>query len=104
MTEDRIKEIHEADIRNQCRKYHKKAGETILADHSTSPLMISSQWEGRNIKLQSAIGSIVGAKGILISYVDRDNKFPDLAGPHNTWGEKAAEVPEPKGLEYKLDN
>ena len=44
MTEDLRKEIHDADIQDQCRKFQKKAGETILAYRFTTPLKTSSQW------------------------------------------------------------
>ena len=85
MTEDLRKEIHKADIRDQFRKSQKKAVEAILADRFTTPLNISFQWQRYNIELQSALGSIVGSKGIVISYVVHENKLPDLAGSHNTW-------------------
>ena len=37
-TEDIRKDIHEAVIRNQCRKSQKKARESILADRFTTPI------------------------------------------------------------------
>ena len=103
-TEDLRKEIHESDIRYQCRKSQKKTGKEILSDHFTIPLKRISYWEIWNIDIQSVLVSIAGSKGIVISYVICVNNLPDLMGPHIICKKKAAAVAEHKGLYYKPDN
>ena len=96
-------EITQANIRHECRKAQRKIGESILTDKLTTPLKLSSSWERWNVEFHAALGGIIGAKGIPLLYVVRDDTSPAIA-QYTSWESKAIAVATHTGLEFKMDS
>ena len=80
--------IQAANERKQCRVDQKKKGESLLTNDFQVNLESADQWERWLIELQSTLKMIIGAKGIALNYVIRQNDTPDLSDQDN-WEERA---------------
>ena len=78
-----LSDIAEATIREQCRKTQRKAGESLVTSVFVVKLTNSAQWERSKVELRSMLSSIIGAKGVSLVYVIREEEthcveFPPL--------------------------
>ena len=94
--------IQAANERKQCRVDQKKKGESLLTNDFQVKLEAANQWERWLIELQSTLKIIIGAKGIALDYVIRQNDMPDLSDQSN-WEERARLVAPHSGNTYRLD-
>ena len=76
-------DIQAANERKQCRVYQKKKGESLLTNNFQVKLEAANQWERWLMDLQSTLKIIIGAKGIAIGYMIRQNDMPDLSNQDN---------------------
>ena len=100
--EDIINEIRESVARQELRSTQKKMGESLVTSNFESKLKNRSQWERWHIELKALLNTIIGAKGISLSYVMRD---PMATVPANfsSYEEKAMWLCRHEGMEFDLD-
>ena len=79
-----IKAIAEASKRKECRINQKKTGESLITTAFQVQLETATQWDRWAIELESNLEMIIGAKGIAISNVIREDDDPNLAD-QETW-------------------
>ena len=82
-----IYELEEATTRKKCRKDQKKVGESLITTISQVQLKDAWQWDCWVVELDINLNMIVGAQGIPLSYVIRENDAPDQTERY-TWEEK----------------
>lgn len=99
---DFLDEVKEATLRAKCRKEQKKIGSNLVATDFTTKLKSRQQWERWSLELKTTLSAIIGAKGIPLTYVTRDEAAPDL-DDHDSWEEKAIAGAPLEGLEYQQD-
>ena len=80
--------IQAANERKQCQVYCKKKGGSLLTNDFQVKLESAYQWERWLIELQSTLKIIIGAKGITLDYIIRQNDMPYLSDQAN-WEERA---------------
>ena len=97
-----LEQIKEASERAKLRQEQKKVGEALIGSEFTVQLKTRHQWERWMLELKTTLGAIIGAKGIPLIYVIRDNDAPILGG-HATWEEKAIAGCTLQGREYARD-
>ena len=95
-------EIEAAQEREVCRKEQKRKGEAMLTDDFQVKLESAIQWERWEIELNSHLKMIIGANGIALSYVIRDNSTPDHSN-QGSWEEKARLAAPHSGSKYTMD-
>ena len=81
-------ELDDASERKKCRSNQKKIGEALITSSFQVQLETANQWDRWIVELESNCKMIIGAKGIALSYVIRENDAPDLSKRGN-WEEKA---------------
>ena len=97
-----LAELQEATIRENCRKIQRKTGESLITTDFVIKLKNSSQWDRWSIELKSVLSSIIGAKGIPLTYVIRENEDPGDDSDLN-WTEKFEANSSLEGPEYDID-
>ena len=97
-----LNEISEATIRQDCRKSIKKSGESLVTSDFVVKLKNSAQWERWKVELNATLSSIIGAKGVPLSYVIRHDDDPDN-DPTLSWDEKFEYSVLLEGPEYTID-
>ena len=98
-----LRMIAEATVRENCRKTQRKAGESLINQEFVSKLKNSAQWERWKIELSSTLGSIIGAKGVPLTYVIREADDVEVDVDGATWEEKFIDAIELNGPEYNID-
>ena len=83
-----IADIEAASERKKCRGEQKKTGESLITTTFQVQLETASQWDRWYVELESNLKMIIGAKGIALSYVIREDNDPDLS-EQETWELKA---------------
>lgn len=94
--------LDDARVRDELRKSQVKAGKALIASEFVLKLKNRSQWERWSVELKSTLNSIIGSKGIPISYVIRENQDAELDG-HATWELKAYHGANLAGPQYRMD-
>ena len=94
--------ITEATTREQCRKTQRKTGESLVTNEFVVKLKNSAQWERWKVELKSTLSSIIGAKGVPLSYVIREDDDPQ-DDPDFTWDERFEYSVVLEGPEYSID-
>ena len=97
-----LEEINDATIRQDCRKTQKKAGESLITNDFVVKLKNSAQWERWKVELNATLSSIIGAKGVPLSYVIRHDDDAD-DDPTLSWDEKFEYAVLLQGPEYTID-
>merc|ERR1712127_304976 len=97
-----LAELQEETIRENCRKIQRKTGESLITTDFVIKLKNSSQWDRWSIELKSVPSSIIGAKGIPLTYVIRENEDPGDDSDLN-WTEKFEANSYLEGPEYDID-
>jgi len=97
-----LEQIKEAAERARLRQEQKKVGENLIGAEFTVQLKSRHQWERWLLELKTTLGAIIGAKGVPLTYVIRENDAPDLLG-HQTWEAKAIAATTLRGREYVRD-
>ena len=72
-----IYELEEATTRKKCRKEQKKVGESFITTSFQVHLEAAGKWDCWVVELKSNLKIIVGAQGIPLYYVIRENDAPD---------------------------
>ena len=72
-----ICELEEATTRKKCRKEQKKVWESLITTSFQIQLEAAMQWDRWVVELNRNLKMIVGAQGIPLSYVIRENDAPD---------------------------
>ena len=99
-----LQQIADATVREQCRKTQKKAGEALITHEFNSKLKNSAQWERWKVEFKSTLSSIIGAKGIPLSYVIRENDDQQLLNnAEASWDEKFVSAVSLTGPEFNID-
>ena len=98
-----IYEIEGATTRKKCIKEQKKVGESLITTSFQVQLKASGQWDRWAVELESNLKMIVGAQGIILSYVIRENDTPDNT-EGDTCEEKVVFAVSLNGRLYKQDN
>ena len=83
-----INAIDDASKRKKSRTNQRKAGESLVTTAFQVKLETAMQWDRWIIELESNLKMIIGASGIALSYVIRENDAPDLT-EQVTWETKA---------------
>ena len=94
-----LQQLREASERAKLRLDQKKIGESLIGADFTVQLKTRHQWERWLLELKTTLGAIVGAKGIPLTYVIREDDAPNLIG-HATWEDKAIAGSVLDGHEY----
>ena len=97
-----LQEIADATVRKQCRKTQKKAGESLVTNDFVTKLKNSAQWERWKVELKSTLSSIIGAKGVPLTYVIREDDAPKQDSSL-TWDEKFELSVTLVGPEFNID-
>ena len=98
-----LRMIAEATVRERCRKTQRKAGESLVNQEFASKLKNSAQWERWKVELYSTLGSIIGAKGVPLTYVIREADAAAIDIDGATWDKKFMDAIELSGPEYTID-
>ena len=100
--DDVIDELNESIRRENLRKEQKKVGESFHDASFNNKLKSQSQWEKFSEELESTLAMIIGAKGVPILYVIRENDTPvfDPTLPYEVAVSQAVEL---NGEEYDID-
>ena len=98
-----LRMIAEATVRERCRKTQRKAGESLVNQEFASKLKNSAQWERWKVELSSTLGSIIGAKGVPLTYVIREADAAAIDIDGATWDKKFIDAIELSGPEYNID-
>ena len=72
-----IYELEEATTRKKCKKEQKKVGESLITTSFQVHIESAGQLDSRVVYLKSDLKMIVGAQGVPLSYVIRNNNEPD---------------------------
>jgi hypothetical protein len=94
--------IEEASERKECQTNQKKTGDTLITATFQVQLETASQWDRWVVELKSNLKMIIGAKGIALSYVIRENDAPNLE-EQETWEERASLAVPLSGNAYAQD-
>ena len=86
--QEHIYELEEATTRKKCRKERNKVWEYLITTIFRVQIEAAKQWDSWVVDLESNLKMIVGAQGIPLSYVIRENNAPDHT-ERDTWEEKA---------------
>ena len=98
-----LRMLAEATVRENCRKTQRKAGESLVNHEFVSKLKNSAQWERWKVELSSTLGSIIGAKGVPLTYVIREADAAAIDVDGATWEEKFINAIELNGPEFNID-
>ena len=79
-----IKSTEEASERKECRINQKKTGESLITTAFQVQLEIATQWYRWAIELEGNLKMIIGAKGIALAYVIREDDDTNLVA-QETW-------------------
>ena len=72
-----VEAIKAASERMKFRKDHKKVEETLITAAFQGKLETGNKWDRWVVKLESNLKTIIGAKGVALSYVIREDETPD---------------------------
>lgn len=97
-----ITAIMAANDRHHDRINQAKKGDSILSNDFQVKLQFSGQWERWEIELESTLRMIIGANGIALNYVTRENDEPDRS-PQDSWEEQARLSAPHTGAKFKTD-
>ena len=98
-----VYELEEATTRKKCRKYQKKVGECLITTRFQVQLEAAGQWNCWVVELESKLKMVVGAQGIPLSYLIRENDAPNQT-ERNTWEENAVCAVPLTWILYNQDN
>jgi hypothetical protein len=86
--QDFIEALDAATQRKKSRTNQRKTGEALVTTVFQVKLETATQWDRWIIELESNLKMIIGANGIALSYVIRQDDTPDLS-EQDTWDMKA---------------
>jgi hypothetical protein len=99
-----VEAIETAQQRAQIRKARQKSAEGLASVRIDPPLKSSAGWEAWMVSVETALSLAYGSKGVLLSYVIREQEAPDLNGFRQlTWEESAVLGTPLTGLDYQAD-
>ena len=78
-------ELMETSVRDRYRKSQKKTGETFVTKKIALKLKNASQWEWWKVELNSTLNSIIGAKGVPLSYIIREEDGAVINKINSSW-------------------
>jgi hypothetical protein len=97
-----LMEINEAGMRHIARVKMETAGKDLLSRSFTVKLQSRQEYERWNQELFDTCSSIIGAAGVPLSYVIRQNTDPILNG-HPDWETKVIAAAPLTGREFTID-
>ena len=98
-----IKATEEAPERKEFRINQKNIGESLITTELQVQLETATQWDRWEIELESNLKMIIGAKGIALYYVIREDDVTNLED-EETWEYKAMLAASHKGNTYLQEN
>ena len=69
--------LEEVKTRKKCRKEQNKVGKYLIITSFQVQLEAAGKWYCWVVELESNLKMIVGAQGIPLSYITRENNTPD---------------------------
>ena len=97
-----LEEIRGAVARQELRSTQKKMGESLITSNFESKLKNRSQWERWYVELKALLNTIIGAKGVALSYVLRDPTKP-VPQDFSSYEDQAMWTCRHEGMEFDLD-
>ena len=97
-----LKELDEAGLRHIARLKMETAGKDLMSKSFTVKLLSRKEYERWSQELFDTCSSIIGAAGIPLSYVIRENEDPILEG-HPDWETKVIAAAPLSGSVFKID-
>lgn len=97
-----LEEIQEAAARDKIRTSQRKLGDSLITATFDTKLKNRVQWERWCVELQALLNTIIGTRGVALSYVIRD---PAVVIPNEftSYEERAKWTAPHDGMEYDLD-
>ena len=97
-----LKFIRESVARQELRNTQKKMGENLITSSFDTNLKNRSQWERWCTELKALLNTIIGARGIALSYVIRDPSLP-VPTDFDSYEEQARWTGPHTGMQFDLD-
>ena len=94
--------LQDAYERHESRKIQRTTGLSLLGGNFAVQLESRHQWKRWSRELHDTLSSIIGVKGIPLSYVTRTNPIPTVVG-FATWEEKVIGASPITGREFVQD-
>ena len=97
-----LKLIRDSVARQELRSTQKKMGESLITSSFDTKLKNRAQWERWCTELKALLNTIIGARGIALSYVIRDPSLP-VPATFSSYEEQAMWTGPHAGMQFDLD-